>query len=86
MRHPDESKHKRKYEKGNWVRYMPEHVEGNMHHDDCEDGVVSSVSECSSIIFVKYDNELCIMTTGDEPYAAQATAYDDLKFMGKRRL
>jgi hypothetical protein len=81
----DEQKYLRKYARGNWVRYIPGHAKGDMHHKDCEDGVVSSVSDDGTIVFVKYDNASCTMTTGEEPYTAQATDYYDLKFMGLRR-
>lgn len=39
-------------------------------------GVVSSTNE--HYIFVKYDNHMCIMSTGDEPYTSQATLRSDL--------
>lgn len=76
----------RLYERGNWVRYIPTHARGDMHHADCEDGVVSSVSEDGWHVFVKYDCAACVPMTGDEPYTAQGTDFHDLKFMGKRRL
>ena len=57
--------------KGDKVKYIPHHAKGDPCHKDCEYGVVSSVSE--NTVFVKYNNGVCIMTTGDEPYTAQAT-------------
>ena len=41
-----------------------------------ETGVASSTNE--HYVFVKYDNLMCIMVTGDEPYTAQATHRKDL--------
>ncbi len=64
------------FQKGMKVRYIPTHAHGDRRHPDCEDGVVSSVN--AKNVFVKYDNKMCIMTTGDEPYTAQATDPEDL--------
>lgn len=64
------------FAKGDLVRYIPSHAEGNKDHPDCENGVVSSTND--KYVFVKYDNKMCIMTTGDEPYTAQATDPEDL--------
>ena len=62
--------------KGDWVRYIPTHAEGDSAHKDCQNGVVSSKND--RFVFVKYDNGMCIMTTGEEPYTAQATKPEDL--------
>ncbi len=64
------------FDKGNLVRYVPSHAGGDKNHDDCQDGVVSSIN--GEYVFVKYDNLMCTMITGDEPYTAQATSPDDL--------
>jgi len=64
------------YKKGDKVRYMPNHANGDTTHPDCKDGVVSSVN--SQFVFVKYDNLMCIMTTGDKPYTAVATKRENL--------
>lgn len=61
---------------GDYVLYIPTHARGDRNHKDCERGVVSSVNR--EHVFVKYDNAMCTMTTGDEPYTAQATDPDDL--------
>ncbi len=37
---------------GESVRYIPTHVEGNVSHSDCENGVV--YSKTSKYIFVRY--------------------------------
>lgn len=66
------------YKKGDKVRYIPNHASGDNKHRDCESGVVSSVNSYGTI-FVKYDNDMCIMTTGDEPYTAQATPEENLQ-------
>ncbi len=59
------------FQHGDRVRYMPNHVKNDVHHPDCEDGVVSSTNE--HWVFVKYDNAVMKMVTGDEPYTAKAT-------------
>jgi len=64
------------FKHGDRVKYIPTHAEGNQNHPDCETGIVSSVND--KFVFVKYDNEMCIMATGDEPYTAQATRPEDL--------
>lgn len=64
------------FKKGDRVRYIPAHARGVFNHPDCEDGVVSSVNE--KFVFVKYDNAMGIMVTGDEPYTAAATRPEDL--------
>lgn len=64
------------FTKGMQVTYVPSHAKGNAKHPDCQRGVVSSTND--KFVFVKYDNAMCIMTTGDEPYTAQATDPNDL--------
>jgi len=64
------------FKKGDRVRYVPDHAEGNINSPFCEDGAVSSVGE--AFVFVKYDNNVCVMVTGDEPYTAAATNPRDL--------
>jgi hypothetical protein len=64
------------FSKGQRVRYIPHHANGDTKHPDCENGVVSSVND--TWVFVKYDNQMCIMVTGDEPYTAAATDPNDL--------
>ena len=64
------------FKKGQLVRYIPNHAGGDPKHPDCQNGVVSSSND--SYVFVKYDNLMCIMITGDEPYTAQATERDNL--------
>lgn len=58
------------------VLYVPTHAHGDLDHPDCKRGVVSSVNDWW--VFVKYDNAMCTMTTGDEPYTAAATSHLDL--------
>ena len=62
--------------KGERVRYIPHHAHGDANHPDCQSGVISSTND--KWVFVKYDNLVCTMTTGDEPYTAQATDPNDL--------
>jgi hypothetical protein len=64
------------FNKGDRVRYIPHHARGDQNHKDCKNGVVSSKNE--KFVFVKYDNLMCVMTTGDEPYTAAATSPEDL--------
>ena len=64
------------FKKGDKVRYVPNHANGDTLHPDCENGVVSTTNE--KFVFVKYDNAMCTMTTGDEPYTAQATKRENL--------
>ena len=64
------------FKKGQRVVYTPHHARGDVNHPDCEKGVVSSANE--KFVFVKYDNAMCIMVTGDEPYTAQATLPENL--------
>lgn len=72
----------REFEKGDRVRYVPGHAEGDYNHPDCEDGIVSSVRD-ETRVFVKYDCAACTMTTGDEPYTAQLTMIADLVELGR---
>jgi len=69
-----------KFKKGDRVLYIPSHAQGNIKHKDCQKGVVSSIND--TFVFVKYDNLMCIMTTGDEDYTAQATCPEDLIKLG----
>jgi len=64
------------FKKGDLVTYIPTHACDNKDHLDCENGVVSSITKL--FVFVKYDNNMCIMVTGDEPYTAQGTLPEDL--------
>ena len=64
------------FKHGDKVRYVPSHAHGDAKHKDCQNGVVSSTNE--KWVFVKYDNSMCIMTTGDESYTAAATNPEDL--------
>ena len=64
------------FTKGMRVRYVPAHAHGDTKHKDCQNGVVSSVSH--KFVFVKYDNAMGVMVTGDEPYTSQATKPEDL--------
>lgn len=65
-----------KFNKGQRVRYVPSHVNGDTTHEDCEDGVVSTPGKTDS--FIKYDNKICVMMTGNESYTSKLTANEDL--------
>jgi hypothetical protein len=71
-----EAKDQVNFKKGDKVRYIPLHADGDKRHIDCENGVVSSILDLT--VFVKYDNAECVMETGDEPFTAQATDPLDL--------
>ena len=64
------------FKKGERVRYIPSHAGGDRFHRHCEDGAVSSINV--KYVFVKYDNMIGKMTTGDEPYTSAATRPEDL--------
>lgn len=64
------------FQKGQLVTYIPNHANGDSSHKDCENGVVSSIND--KFVFVKYNNKMCVMITGDEPYTAQATPPENL--------
>lgn len=40
------------FKTGDHMRYIPGHAHGDRHHPDCEDGVVTSVSE--HIVFARF--------------------------------
>ncbi len=65
------------FKKGDLVRYIPHHAKGDSGHKDCQNGVVSSIND--KFVFVKYDNGMCTMIDGDEPYTAAATSPWNLK-------
>lgn len=64
------------FKHGDLVTYIPNHACGNKNHKDCKKGVISSVNK--RFVFVKYDNAVMTMITGDEPHTAQATRIEDL--------
>lgn len=57
--------------KGMRVIYVPFEAEGNLMHESCRFGVVSSLGR--ALVFVKYDNAETKMITGDELFTAQPT-------------
>lgn len=71
------------FKKGDLVRYIPTHAKDSSHKD-CENGVVSSTND--TFIFVKYNNGICKMVTGDEPYTAQATYSSNLKLRSELKV
>ena len=64
------------FKKGMRVKYIPGIADGDPNHPDCELGAVSSTNDKN--VFVKYNNAMCVMIRGDEPYTAQATDPNDL--------
>jgi len=64
------------FNKGDRVIYIPNHANRDSKHPDCKKGCVSSKND--KYVFVKYDNLMSVMVTGDEPYTAQATRPEDL--------
>ncbi len=69
--------YKQKLRPGIRVRYVPSHAKGNTNHDDCEDGVISTV-QSDDHVFVKYDFPEQKMVTGQEPYTSQRTRVVDI--------
>lgn len=64
------------FQKGARVIYIPNHAEEDARHPDSQHGVVSSIK--GDTVFVKYDNAMMKMVTGDEPYTAQGTPVRNL--------
>ena len=50
-----------KFQPGTKVLYIPNHANGNIHHIDCERGVVKRTSSDGKTVFVKF-NELAWLT------------------------
>ncbi len=65
------------FTKGERVRYVPSHANGDWRNPDCQDGVVKRMAEDGDV-FVIYDNAMFIMETGDEPYTAAKTRATNL--------
>ena len=67
---------------GEQVLYVPSHAKGNMDHQDCEIGIVSSSN--GLVVYVKYyqikgdGRRWPPIYKGTEPYTAQATHPRDL--------
>ena len=59
--------------KGDRVRYIPTHADGDKNHKDCENGIISSWN--NKVIFVRY------YTYGTLQYTAHATDPGDLIFI-----
>ena len=58
------------FSSGEPVIYIPRHVHGNRHHQDCEHGIVSSQNGFN--VFVRYYRNSKLQ------HSAQATSPDDL--------
>jgi hypothetical protein len=64
------------FPKGMRVIYIPTHAHGDSTHKDCQHGVVKKAGNPTLVL---YDcAAVPHMTTGDEPYTAQATDVTDL--------
>jgi len=48
------------------VRYVPNHADGDVHHPDCENGIVKSVN--GNIIFVVYVKDGLPNTQAESTY------------------
>lgn len=61
------------------VIYIPNHAQGNINHEDCESGIVSSMNE--KYVFVKFYRNKFINITVDEALTltAQACKRENLK-------
>ena len=64
------------FKKGDKVTFIPNHAFDDPNHEDCQDGVVSSVND--HYVFVKYNCALGEAITGDEPWTAQSTKRENL--------
>ena len=40
------------FKPGQWVLYIPDHATGDPDHEDCENGIVTDITEL--FVFVKY--------------------------------
>lgn len=65
--------------KGARVRYVPAHANGDPNHKACESGCIKRVRD-QDAAFVLYDVKggQFKMVTGDEPFTAAGTRFDDL--------
>jgi hypothetical protein len=59
------------------VRYIPGHASGDIRHQDCEDGTVSSVGAVS--VFVKFDKQ--VTKLGFKGTTSQSCAPEDLHIL-----
>lgn len=66
--------------KGTRVIYIPNHAD-DRNHSDCETGVIKRATDDGEDAFVIYDNAMCIMITGDEPYTAARTSLHNLELL-----
>jgi len=66
------------FKQGDPVVYVPHHAHGDLHHKDCEPGIVSSVND--SYVFVKYFPQL--YRFGWEGTTSKATSASDLTYCG----
>jgi hypothetical protein len=62
------------FREGDLVRYIPGHAHGDVEHDDCENGVVTSTRD--DIVFVRYG----------EKVSSQATSASDLRLITRAGL
>lgn len=67
------------WRKGQRVRYVPSHANGDPQHPACESGCIKRVRDADAA-FVLYDVKggHFKMATGDEPFTAAPTHFDDL--------
>lgn len=50
---------------GDEVRYIPTHANGDSSHKDCENGIVTSVNDKKTLIFVKYYRNGMLQNTAE---------------------
>ncbi|MBA7471384.1 hypothetical protein ES707_06690 [subsurface metagenome] len=64
------------FKKGDRVKYIPPHAEGDPNHEDCETGVVSSINDF--YVFVRYDVAAIFKANGYNPSLPIATRAENL--------
>ena len=65
------------FTRGQRVRYIPHHADGDPRHRDCEDGMVVRIGDHEGTVFVVYDGpskggEVLSLATADR-WTAQGT-------------
>jgi hypothetical protein len=43
---------------GDRVRYVPLHAHDNIHHEDCEEGIVTAFSATAHLVFVRFGGQV----------------------------
>jgi lysophospholipid acyltransferase (LPLAT)-like uncharacterized protein len=72
----------KKFQKGDQVRYVPEHAKGDTNHPDCQTGIIVSLSVMgddiiNGVVAVRYFRGQYLQAT------AEMTAICNLRFWGE---